>query len=65
MKIKGCSGACDQGRKECVTPFACELEESVERNAHEKAVEHLVMTILVFLIACCSYFVWSVLNEVA
>jgi hypothetical protein len=62
MNKKGCSGACDQGRKDCITPFACELEETIERNAYEKAVEHIVATIMIFLIACCSYVIWSILK---
>ena len=57
---KGCSGSCDQGRKPCVTPNACELGEE-ESKRYEKAVEHLVVTGMVFLIACCSYFIWSLL----
>lgn len=59
---KGCSGACDQGRKECITPFACELEVLTEHKGYEKAVTHLISTVLVFLIACCLYFIWSVFN---
>ena len=59
---KSCSGPCDQGRKPCATPAACELDELTEKRATEKAVENLVVTMLVFLIACCSYFVWKVLG---
>lgn len=61
MIQKGCSGACDQGRKTCVTPYACELEEKIERKEYEKAVQNLILTILTFLIACCSYFIWEAL----
>jgi hypothetical protein len=59
MTQKGCSGGCEQGRRKCPTPLACEVEEESER--YEKAVEHLVVTVLVFLIACCSYFIWEAL----
>lgn len=59
---KGCSGPCDQGRKPCITPAACELDELTEKRAHEKAVETLVVTMLIFLLACCSYFVWGLLR---
>lgn len=59
---RGCGGACNQGRKSCPTPFACELAEKVERDGYEKAVENLVMTLMVFVIACCSYVIWSLLS---
>ena len=60
--MKSCSGPCDQGRKPCTTPAACELDELTERRGYEKAVEHLVMTLMVFLITCCSYFIWRLLG---
>lgn len=30
--MKGCNGACDQGRKACPTPDACEIPEEDKQN---------------------------------
>ena len=56
MEIKGCSGACEQGRKPCVTPEACEQEDM---DAYDKNVNMVLIPIFVFLITCCLYFIWS------
>lgn len=56
---KGCSGACDQGRRECLTPYACELEEKIDHKYAAQALNNLIVTVLIFMIACCSYFIWE------
>ena len=56
---KGCSGPCDQGRKECTTPAAC---EQAELDCQNKAVQIVMIPIMLFLIACCCYFIWTVLG---
>ena len=56
--MKHCSGACDQGRKACVTPEACERPDDDYNNR-----EWMVMTpIMLILIACCCYLIWTMLG---
>lgn len=58
--MKHCSGACDQGRKACQTPAACEQPEDDYNNGMQVWI--VMMPIMLFLIACCCYFIWTVLG---
>jgi hypothetical protein len=57
--MKHCSGACDQGRKECVTPAACERPDDDDGNDRNEWMV-MVPTMLI-LIACCCYLIWELL----
>jgi hypothetical protein len=56
--MKHCSGACDQGRKECVTPAACERPDDDNNDRKEWMV--MVPTMLI-LIVCCGFLIWELL----
>jgi hypothetical protein len=57
--MRHCSGACDQGRKKCVTPVACERPEDDYNDRKEWVI---MIPIMIFLIACCCYFIWTMLG---
>ncbi len=57
--MKHCSGACDQGRKKCVTPAACERPDDGDDNDRKEWMV-MVPTMLI-LIVCCGFLIWELL----
>lgn len=55
--MKRCSGPCDQGRRECPAPLACE-----ERDPDDWGGSAPLMVVAGVLLAVCSYFVWGILS---
>jgi hypothetical protein len=50
MSCKHCSGPCDQGRKPCPTPQACEIETTEERLFRLMGVAVMTVGVIVVLV---------------
>lgn len=61
MPQKRCSGPCDQGRKPCATPLACDQQDY---EYDEGGVSKVLQVAMVLGILCCSYFIWQMLGVV-
>ena len=57
--MKSCNGPCEQGRKECPTPWACEVDEPPEAD-HARVV-FIDAAIAAILITAIAVIVWRVI----
>lgn len=49
--MKSCHGPCEQGRRECPTPWACEVEEPDNSSYRAVLKDCVIAVILVAVIA--------------
>lgn len=57
--MKQCNGPCEQGRKPCPTPWACEVEEP-EHDMLRVVLFDVIVALMV--LACVAMIVWGVVG---
>ena len=49
--VKSCDGPCEQGRRECPTPWACEVEEPDNTSYRVVLIDGLIAAVIIAVIA--------------
>ena len=49
--MKSCNGPCEQGRRECPTPWACEVEEPDNNSYRAVFIDCLIFAVVVATVA--------------
>jgi len=49
--MKTCNGPCEQGRRECPTPWACEVEEPDNSSYRAVFIDCMIAAVIVAVIA--------------
>ena len=55
-----CNGPCDQGRKACPTPWACEVEDPPEHNMFMVVLKDVITAVL--LVGVIVTVLWGVMR---
>lgn len=48
--MNGCNGPCEQGRKACPTPWACEVDEPPEHDMASVVLKDLLISAVVIAV---------------